>query len=130
MKRFERPRPGCVTFVTMATDPVMTRLSEVYAELPRGERAIVRVLLDDYPFAALGSLRALADRANVSPPTASRLVSRLGFAGFADFQAAVRADARGQDQSRLRDFVTRAPRNDDTKRPENLRPAWTARWRP
>ncbi|MET9342261.1 MurR/RpiR family transcriptional regulator [Nonomuraea sp. NPDC003804] len=90
-------------------DPIVTRLSEVYSELPRGERAIVRVLLDDYPFAALGSLRALADRAGVSPPTASRLFDRLGYAGFAAFQSAVRAGAREHDRSRLQEFVARSP---------------------
>ncbi|GAA3607353.1 transcriptional repressor QapR [Nonomuraea rosea] len=83
------------------------RLGAVYPELPPGERAIVRVLLDDYPFAALGSLRALAERAGVSPPTASRLFDRLGYGGFADFQAAVRDGAR--DRSRLHEFVTRTP---------------------
>ncbi|MFI6743073.1 MurR/RpiR family transcriptional regulator [Nonomuraea sp. NPDC050451] len=91
----------------MENDPVAGRLSAVYPELPPGERAIVRVLLDDYPFAALGSLRALAERAGVSPPTASRLFDRLGYGGFADFQAAVRDGAR--DRSRLLEFVTRAP---------------------
>ncbi len=88
---------------------VETELGELYAELPSGERAIVRVVLDDYPFAALGSLRSLAERAGVSPPTASRLVSRLGFGSFAEFQAAVRAGAREQDRSRLREFVTQSP---------------------
>jgi len=82
-------------------DDVAARLGEIYADLPQGERAIARVLLDDYPYAALGSLRTLADRAGVSPPTASRLVGRLGFAGFAEFQEAVRTGAR----SRLRTFV-------------------------
>ncbi|MEQ4723027.1 MurR/RpiR family transcriptional regulator [Nonomuraea sp. B19D2] len=91
----------------MENDPVADRLGAVYPELPPGERAIVRVLLDDYPFAALGSLRALAERAGVSPPTASRLFDRLGYAGFADFQAAVRDGAR--DRSRLLEFVTRSP---------------------
>ncbi|MEV1179546.1 MurR/RpiR family transcriptional regulator, partial [Nonomuraea sp. NPDC049784] len=91
----------------MGNDPVADRLSTVYPELPPGERAIVRVLLDDYPFAALGSLRALAERAGVSPPTASRLFDRLGYAGFADFQTAVRDGAR--DRSRLLEFVTRSP---------------------
>ncbi|MGN9844949.1 MurR/RpiR family transcriptional regulator [Nonomuraea sp. H19] len=91
----------------METDPVAARLSAVYPELPPGERAIVRVLLDDYPFAALGSLRALAERAGVSPPTASRLFDRLGYGGFADFQAAVRDGAR--DRSQLLEFVTRSP---------------------
>ncbi|MGP3919366.1 MurR/RpiR family transcriptional regulator [Nonomuraea sp. 10N515B] len=88
----------------MENDPVASRLSAVYSELPPGERAIVRVLLDDYPFAALGSLRALAERAGVSPPTASRLFDRLGYTGFAEFQAAVRDGAR--DRSRLLEFVT------------------------
>ncbi|MEV4800010.1 MurR/RpiR family transcriptional regulator [Nonomuraea sp. NPDC049421] len=89
----------------MESDAIVARLSAVYAELPPGERAVVRVLLDDHPFAALGSLRALAERAGVSPPTASRLFDRLGYAGFADFQAAVRDGAR--DRSRLLEYVTR-----------------------
>ncbi|MET7335809.1 MurR/RpiR family transcriptional regulator [Nonomuraea sp. NPDC005650] len=95
----------------MENDPVADRLSAAYPELPPGERAIVRVLLDDYPFAALGSLRALAERAGVSPPTASRLFDRLGYGGFADFQAAVRDGAR--DRSRLLEFVTRSPDSPD-----------------
>ncbi|GAB2943818.1 MurR/RpiR family transcriptional regulator [Nonomuraea fastidiosa] len=88
----------------MESDAIVARLSSVYAELPPGERAVVRVLLDDHPFAALGSLRALAERAGVSPPTASRLFDRLGYAGFAEFQAAVRDGAR--DRSRLLEYVT------------------------
>ncbi|MCK2219413.1 MurR/RpiR family transcriptional regulator [Actinomadura sp. ATCC 31491] len=91
----------------METDAVEDRLGEVYATLPPGERAIVRVLLDDWPFAALGSLRALAERAGVSPPTASRLFDRLGYRGFADFQNAVRKGAR--ERSRLLEFVQPGP---------------------
>ncbi|MEV0617413.1 MurR/RpiR family transcriptional regulator [Nonomuraea sp. NPDC050404] len=87
----------------METDPIVARLSAAYPELPPAERAVVRVLLDDHPFAALSSLRALAERAGVSPPTASRLFDRLGYGGFADFQAAVRDGAR--DRSRLQEFV-------------------------
>ncbi|MEV0387782.1 MurR/RpiR family transcriptional regulator [Nonomuraea sp. NPDC050643] len=91
----------------MEKDPIADRLSAAYHELPPGERAIVRVLLDDHPFAALGSLRALAERAGVSPPTASRLFERLGFGGFAGFQSAVRDGAR--DRSRLLEYITRPP---------------------
>lgn len=87
--------------IRYVSSDVAAQLGEIYADLPQGERAIARVLLDDYPYAALGSLRTLADRAGVSPPTASRLVGRLGFAGFAEFQEAVRTGAR----SRLRAFV-------------------------
>ncbi|UBU08278.1 MurR/RpiR family transcriptional regulator [Nonomuraea gerenzanensis] len=87
----------------MENETIAARLGAVYPELPPGERAVVRVLLDDYPFAALGSLRALAERAGVSPPTASRLFDRLGFGGFAAFQAAVRHGAR--DRSQLLEHV-------------------------
>jgi DNA-binding MurR/RpiR family transcriptional regulator len=80
------------------------RLEEMYPRLAPGERAVARLLLDDFPFAALGSLRALAERAGVSAPTASRLVDRLGYQGFAQFQAAVRAAAQ-EDRSRLRAFT-------------------------
>ncbi|MBG6134085.1 MurR/RpiR family transcriptional regulator [Longispora fulva] len=93
----------------MTSRPVQAHLAEVYATLPHGEQAVARVLLDDHPFAALGSLRTLAERAGVSAPTASRLVARLGFASFADFQATVRAAARDHDRSRLHEFVTRLP---------------------
>ncbi|MGY0237119.1 MurR/RpiR family transcriptional regulator [Longispora urticae] len=93
----------------MTTRPVPDHLAEVYATLPHGEQAVARVLLDDHPFAALGSLRTLADRAGVSAPTASRLVARLGYASFAEFQATVRAAARDHDRSRLHEFVAELP---------------------
>lgn len=95
-------------------DPVASRLEAAYPKLPRGERAVARVILDDYPFAALESLRTLADRAGVSPPTASRLVDRLGFTSFTQFQASVRAGA--QDQSRLREFTAHTPDPDGAAR--------------
>jgi DNA-binding MurR/RpiR family transcriptional regulator len=85
-------------------DPVVSQLEEIYPQLSPGERAVARLLLDDFPFAALGSLRALAERAGVSAPTASRLVDRLGYQGFAQFQAAVRVAAQ-EDRSRLRAFA-------------------------
>ncbi|GGU94125.1 MurR/RpiR family transcriptional regulator [Kitasatospora aureofaciens] len=88
-------------------ESVVSRLEAAYPGLPRGERAVARVILDDYPFAALQSLRTLADRAEVSPPTASRLVDRLGYDSFTDFQAGVRAEA--QDRSRLREFAAQTP---------------------
>ncbi|MGP4099658.1 MurR/RpiR family transcriptional regulator [Nonomuraea sp. KM90] len=102
----------------MENDPIAARLGAAYPDLPPGERAVVRVLLDDYPFAALGSLRSLAERAGVSPPTASRLFDRLGYGGFAAFQTAVRDGAR--DRSRLLEFVTRSTPAPATTPPGNV----------
>ncbi|OIV35340.1 hypothetical protein BIV57_22085 [Mangrovactinospora gilvigrisea] len=91
--------------------PVRERLAALYPDLPRGEQAVARILLDDHPMAALGSLRALAGRAGVSPPTATRLFARPelgGDGGFGAFREAVRAEVRGggaAGRSRLRGYV-------------------------
>lgn len=56
------------------------------------ERKVVRTLLADYPAAGLGTATALAERAGVSDPTVLRLVQKLGFAQFGQFQQAVLAE--------------------------------------
>src|SRR5690606_31003832 len=48
-----------------------------------------------YPVAALGSINALAKAAEVSSPSVVRLVQRLGFKGYPDFQIALRAEVEG-----------------------------------
>ncbi len=65
------------------------RLREVSASLPRGERRVARTLLNAYPIAGLGTLAELAERSGVSAPTVLRLLTRLGFEGFSDFQRAL-----------------------------------------
>ncbi len=58
----------------------------------RSERKVVRTLLADYPAAGLGTAAALAERAGVSDPTVMRLVQKLGFGQFGQFQRAVLAE--------------------------------------
>ena len=48
--------------------------------------------LADYPSAGLASAARLADRSEVSPPTVLRFAQSLGFNGFTDLQAALRAE--------------------------------------
>jgi len=55
--------------------------------LTPSETRIVQILLNDYPLSGLGTASSLAKRADVSDPTVVRLVVKLGFAGFPDFQA-------------------------------------------
>lgn len=45
-----------------------------------------------YPMAALGSITALAKAAQVSTPTVVRLVQKLGYRGYPDYQNALRAE--------------------------------------
>lgn len=60
--------------------------------LTPSEEKIVRLLLTDYPTSGLGTATRLARSAGVSDPTVVRLVMKLGFAGFADFQARLLAE--------------------------------------
>jgi len=55
--------------------------------LTPSETKIVQALLADYPRSGLGTAASLAKRAGVSDPTVVRLVVKLGYDGFPDFQA-------------------------------------------
>ncbi len=56
------------------------------------ERKAGRVLLAGFPLLALETATTVATRAEVSTPTVIRLVTRLGYRGYPDFQQAVRAE--------------------------------------
>lgn len=56
------------------------------------ERKAGRVLLAGFPLLALETATTVAARAQVSTPTVIRLVTRLGYRGYPDFQQAVRAE--------------------------------------
>jgi DNA-binding MurR/RpiR family transcriptional regulator len=71
------------------TSSIAVRLRDALAALPRGERSVARALLNAYPIAGLGTLAELAARSGVSTPTVLRLLLRLGFEGYSDFQRAL-----------------------------------------
>jgi len=50
------------------------------------------VILQNYPVSGLGTITTLAETARVSTPTVARLVQKLGFTGFAEFQKALRQE--------------------------------------
>lgn len=56
------------------------------------ERRVVRAVLAVYPAAALGTVADLAAAAHTSSATVVRLVQKLGYEGFPDFQAALRGE--------------------------------------
>lgn len=61
-------------------------------ELTRAERQLATHILAHYPVAVLGSITALAQAAMVSTPTVVRLVQKLGYKGYPDYQRALRAE--------------------------------------
>lgn len=63
-----------------------------FDQLTRAERQLASHITRNYPVAALGSITALAKGADVSTPTVVRLVQKLGFKGYPDFQSTVRTE--------------------------------------
>ncbi|WP_313407555.1 MurR/RpiR family transcriptional regulator [Aeromicrobium sp.] len=80
----------------MASEPEETDERQVSERLrthedrfTKAERKVARVLHAEYPRAGLESLPTLAKRAQVSSPTVLRLITKLGYGGYGDFQAAL-----------------------------------------
>lgn len=71
---------------------ISKRLQDKTKELTRAERQLSDLILKNYPASGLGTITSLAEEANVSTPTVARLVQKLGFAGFPEFQRALREE--------------------------------------
>jgi DNA-binding MurR/RpiR family transcriptional regulator len=81
----------------MVSDPaaslgVAERVRRSLGDLSRSERKVARALLSGPPTTGLESVSQLATHADVSGPTVSRFVARLGFENYAAFQQALRED--------------------------------------
>ena len=76
----------------MTDETVAARTGAALPTLSKAERRVGRALLADYPSAGLASAARLAERAEVSPPTVLRFAQSLGYEGFTDLQAALRAE--------------------------------------
>lgn len=61
-------------------------------EFTRAERQTASHILSHYPVSALGSITSLARAADVSSPTVVRLVQKLGYRGYSDYQNALRKE--------------------------------------
>ena len=49
-------------------------------------------MLENYPVSGLGSITAVAEASDVSTPTVARMARKLGFGGFPEMQASLRAE--------------------------------------
>ncbi|MGN7742504.1 MurR/RpiR family transcriptional regulator [Pseudomonas sp. 22526] len=90
----------------LITDPAL--------DLTPSERKVIRALLDHYPRNGLGPMSRLAEHAGVSDPTIVRLVKKLGFGGYAQFQEALLSDMddRLRSPSTLLQPRAQVPRDD------------------
>ncbi len=69
--------------------------------LSASEKRIARQINGKYPVSALGGIEDIARQAQVSAPTVTRFVRRLGFDRFVDFQRAIRLEVQDQESSPL-----------------------------
>lgn len=73
-------------------DTIADRLQANFDTLTRAERQFAHSILENYPVSGLGTITTVARKADVSTPTVARLVQKLGYRGFPDFQAALRRE--------------------------------------
>ena len=88
---------------------VADRVRAALPGLPRAERRVAHEILASYPVSGLETVARLAERADVSGPTVIRLIARLGFDGFPDFQATLRSEIEDRNSSPLLQYERRDP---------------------
>ena len=76
-----------------------TRIETASSGLTQSERKLATALLSDYPYAGLISIQELAARAEVSPPSITRFVTKIGLSGYSEMQKQLLAEIRAGDQS-------------------------------
>jgi DNA-binding MurR/RpiR family transcriptional regulator len=80
---------------------VAERLRLRLGELTLAERKVARALMSGYPVAGLEPVARLAAAAGVSPPTVVRLVAKLDFDGYAEFQQSLKTEVSARLSSPL-----------------------------
>ena len=78
--------------MAQAPRTVEQQIRKSFDQLTQAERKLASHITRNYPVPALGSITALARGAEVSTPTVVRLVQKLGYRGYPDFQASIRAE--------------------------------------
>ncbi|WP_264211136.1 MurR/RpiR family transcriptional regulator [Leisingera thetidis] len=73
---------------------VKDRITAEAENLTASERKLAAAVLSDYPYAGLVSIQDLAAHAEVSAPSISRFVNKIGLAGYQEFQRALIAELK------------------------------------
>jgi len=79
-----------------AEQTISDRIHGMLDALTRAERQLAQSVLENYPASGLGPLTALAKDAAVSVPTVARMVQKLGYKSYSEFQAALRDELRAK----------------------------------
>lgn len=84
------------TEVDLESLTIAERIHQSLAMLTPTERKAASQLMSDYPFPGLETVAAFAKRSGVSNPTILRLVTKLGFRTYADFQLGLREELQAR----------------------------------
>ncbi|MGB3406224.1 MAG: MurR/RpiR family transcriptional regulator [Jannaschia sp.] len=79
-----------------ATLTISELIQQRLDDLTRAERQLAHSIMENYPASGLGPLTALAEDAQVSVPTVARMVQKLGFRGYPEFQAELREELKAK----------------------------------
>ncbi len=79
-----------------STKTIADRLRAFSDNLTRAERQLAASILENYPVSGLGTITTVAQNADVSTPTVARMVQKLGFKGFPQFQAELRKELQAK----------------------------------
>ena len=115
---------GKFFFNNIGTMLIKDRIEKSADTFTSGERKLAATILSDYPFAGLSSIQELAKQAEVSPPSISRFVTKIGLDGYQDFQRDLIAELKQGHRSPvqlhqaerpvhggyLRDFISKSAR--------------------
>lgn len=78
------------------TQTLAERIRTSFDDLTPTERKLANSMLQNYPVSCLSSITGVAAAAEVSTPTVVRMVKKLGFAGFPDFQNTLHSELEEQ----------------------------------
>jgi DNA-binding MurR/RpiR family transcriptional regulator len=73
-------------------ETIADSIGKAFGSLTRAERQLANTINENYPVSGLGSITQVAEKAGVSSPTIVRMVKKLGFKGFPEFQTELRRE--------------------------------------
>jgi DNA-binding MurR/RpiR family transcriptional regulator len=109
----ERAKMTIADQKTAPAGAISQRIQDVLGSLTTQERRAALYLRDHYPVAGLEPLARLAAASGVSSQSVLRLVGKLGFAGYREFQEHLRAEISQQQSSPLGRWVARQAQTPD-----------------
>ncbi|WBU61524.1 MurR/RpiR family transcriptional regulator [Paracoccus albus] len=96
-----------------AGEDMLASLQQMLPALSTREARAARHLIANFPISGLGTVAEVAETSGVSTATVLRLVKRLGYAGYAQFQAELKSQLEMRLQSPLIRLDAHASEDDD-----------------